>query len=77
MTLSLSQKSLRSEESAREKQGYSRNTMVVGRVGENGKYEYVNSASARIFSDHYLELPNLAKGKYVVFAKFDWMFVDV
>ena len=51
--------------------------MVVGRLTENGKYEYVNSASSRTFSDHYLELLNLPKGKYAVFAKFDWMFSDV
>ena len=76
LTLSLSQKSLRSEDNKRQAQGYSRNTFVVGRILENGNYQYVNSASSRQFSDHYLQLLNLPKGKYTVFGKFDWMFTD-
>jgi hypothetical protein len=49
----------------------------VGKVAGNGTYQYINSASSRTFSDHDLELLNLPKGKYVVYAKFDWMFSDV
>ena len=40
-----------------ERKGYSRSFMALGKLNHGtGKYEYVNSNSAKLFADNYMEL---------------------
>lgn len=50
--------------------------MIVARHDEASKgyeYKYVDSGSSRMFSEYFIELKGLPAGKYVIFAKFDWI----
>jgi hypothetical protein len=51
---------LRGKGSSVEDRGYSRSFMALGKLNpETGKYQYVQSNSAKTFPDNYLELENL------------------
>ena len=76
VTLGVSQQTHRGESAEIEKKGYSRATLVVSRhdaAAKGYEYKYLASTSSKNFSELSLELPNIEPGKYVAFAKIDWI----
>lgn len=57
VTLALTQENLRGKDSTIEERGYSRSFLALGKLNNStGKYEYIQSNSARTFPDNYMEL---------------------
>jgi hypothetical protein len=74
LTIELSQEERRNEKAYLEN-SFARSTLIVARHDEAAdgyEYKYVDSSTSR-FAEHNLELNNLPKGKYVIYAKYDWI----
>lgn len=75
LTLTLSQDQQRSKK----KRIFSRSMVIVGRQEEQSDeigYKYITSSTSNSSSEHYLELNELPKGKYVVYCKIRWIDSD-